>query len=87
MESNDNGFGGDEGKTKLAMCNEISRYIKDNNDVRRTPESVRSKIASLPECYKKTSDWTGLTRLVREFGIFLTTSSRRLHPELPDQSD
>ena len=54
--ANDNGFSGDGGKTKLALCNEICRYIKDNNIVQRSPESVRYKISSLLDSYKKTSD-------------------------------
>ena len=45
--SYDNGCSGDEGKTKFALCNEIYRYIKDNNTVQRSPESVRYKISLL----------------------------------------
>ena len=57
----DKSFGGEDGETKISLCNEIATLIKEKVGVERDAIAIKNKINSLITKFKETYTWSQCT--------------------------
>ena len=57
----DKSFGGEDGETKMSLCNEIATLIKEKVGVERDANMIKNKINTLITKFKETYNWSQCT--------------------------
>lgn len=50
-----------KGEKKIQFCEKLSQDIEGVTSIRRTPASIKTKIAHMEDCFKKTHEWVNNT--------------------------